>query len=347
MKVRQTLFRNPSVWSDKSGVALIMVLWVLAVLTVIALSFSFSVRVDTHSTMAFKEEAEKEFLAEAGIERGIAELFYRSANRDQRVIIEGMETWKADGTPYEVDADTGYYTVSIIDEAGKVDINTTPDIILRNLLRNLDIEPDAIDIIVDSIKDWKDGDDLHRLHGAESDYYMSLPNPYRAKDAPFDTLEELLHVRGVTSGILYGDRKTKGLMDFITVSARTDKINLNAAPGEVLTAIPGITPEIADEIINLRQVKEINFLQEVKGIHENRAVVIDHYAGTEGAGTFSIVSAGYKRNKKSGYGIKVVVSLTGDSSYEYLYYRKGVALFQDGKPSMSPLSGNQGSGEVL
>ena len=89
------------------------------------------------------------------------------------------------------------------------------------------------DIIVDSILDWKDADDLHRLNGAESDYYLSLPNPYRAKDANFDTLEELLLVRGVTPEILYGGGETKGIIQYLTLrpdSSFTINVNVAAAP---------------------------------------------------------------------------------------------------------------------
>ncbi|RJQ21556.1 MAG: hypothetical protein C4560_03630 [Nitrospiraceae bacterium] len=315
-------------WSDNHGIALIMVLWVLAILTVIALSFSFAVRVDTHSTMAFKEEVENKFLAEAGAARGVTEIFYRNANKGQRVILEGMETWRIDGKPYEVRTDAGYFTVSITDEAGKVDINMTPDIILRNLLGNLDLGPEHIDTIADSILDWKDPDELHRLHGAESDYYMSLPNPYGARNAPFETLEELLMVKGITPGILYGSRESRGLIEFITVNSRADRINLNSAPKEVLISVPGITSEIADEIMTLRQDREINYLLEIKGLSEQRYSLIEPYLGTEDSQVFTIVSAGHRNNKKAGYGITETIAVTGENSYDYLYYKKGTSVRQ-------------------
>ncbi len=298
-----------------------MVLWVLAILTVIALSFSFAVRVDNHSTRAFKEELEKEFLAEAGIERGLMELFYRESNKEQNIILEGMEVWRIDGTTYNIQTDNGFFTISITDESGKVDINTTPDIILRNLLGNLDVEPENIDIIVDSIMDWKDTDDLHRLHGAESDYYMSLSNPYKAKNAPFDTFEELLIVQGVTPEILYGNKDRKGLIDFITVNSGADGININTAQREVLISIPGITPETADKIIDMRQTSDITSLQDIVGSESYS--ISEPYISEEESDTFALVSAGYKSDKKSGFGIKAIVTIT-DDSYKYLYYKRGI-----------------------
>ncbi|MBI5050020.1 MAG: general secretion pathway protein GspK [Nitrospirae bacterium] len=308
---------------NKKGIALVMVLWVLAIMMVIVLSFSFAVRVETHSTLSFKEDAEKRFLAEAGIERGIMEVFYRNANKGQRTILEGMEVWNIDGKPYRVQTDNGFYTVSITDESGKVDINITPDVILRNLLINLGLELENVDTIVDSIMDWKDPDELHRLHGAESDYYMLLPNPYKVKNANFDTLEELLLVKGVTPGILHGTKEKKGIMNFLTVNSGTGAININAASREVLMAVPGITPEVADEIITQRQIKEISYFQEIKGIPEENYPLVEPYVTTEGAHTFAIESVGYKSNKKAGYGIKAIIVVIGNDKYNYLYYKRG------------------------
>lgn len=314
------------VLSCKKGIALVMVLWVLAILTVIVLSFSYAVRVETHSTLSFKELAEKKFLAEAGIERGIMELLYRNANQGQTTILEGMDVWKIDNTPYVIEADKGHYRVSISDESGKVDINRAPNVILRNLLRNLSLEFEDVDTIVDSMMDWKDADDLHRLHGAESDYYTHLPNPYKAKNVEFETLEELLLVRGITPGIFYGSEGKKGVIDFLTVNSGINKININAAPKEVLKAVPGITPEIADEIIDYRQTKAITTLLAIKGITDKNYPLIEPYFSTYSSNRFTIESFGYKGNKKAGYGIKAVVAIIDDNRYEYIYYKKGITI---------------------
>ena len=83
-------------------------------------------------------------------------------------------------------------------------MNLAPEVILRNLINSLDLPGEDKDLlvntIVDSILDWKDPDDFHRLQGAESDYYQSLPHPYKAKNGNFDTVEELILVKGVTAG---------------------------------------------------------------------------------------------------------------------------------------------------
>ena len=167
--------------NNQRGIALLTVLWVLTVLMVIVFSFSYMARTETLSTLSFKEGMEKRFLAEAGVQRGILELFYRKENLN-KVLTEDQMVWIVDGRPYSGQVGDGNYTIKIIDESGKLDINTAPELLLRNLLGALGIEGTTLDTIADSILDWRDKDDLHRLNGAESDYYLSLPNPYKAKN---------------------------------------------------------------------------------------------------------------------------------------------------------------------
>jgi general secretion pathway protein K len=310
---------------SENGIALLLVLWVLTVLMVIVLSFSLMARTETLSTLSFKEGLEKKFVAEAGIERGIMEIFYKKVYNNQTVLLEGTEVWKTDGSPYSIQAGNLQYTVSIIDESGKVDINAISDILLKNLLLNSGVRQEEADTIVDSIMDWRDPDDLHRLHGAESDYYMSLPNPYKAKDANFDTLEELLLVKGMTPEILYGDSKKKGIIDFLTINSKTSQININAAPKEVLTAIPGITPEFADTIIEYRNTKEITNLQEI-GIPEDANNLMAPYIKTGESNTFTIESVGHKGSEKGGYAIRATVTITGNNNYAYLYYKSPISI---------------------
>ncbi len=311
---------------SQSGIALLTVLWVLTVLMVIVFSFSYMARTETLSTLAFKEGIEKKFLAEAGVERGILELFYRRTNLN-KILLEGEEIWKVDGSPYSGQIGDGNYTVKIFDESGKLDINLAPELLLRNLIGSLGIEGTDLDTIVDSILDWKDKDDLHRLNGAESDYYQSLPNPYKAKNSDFETLEELLLVKGVTREILYGNGKQKGLIDLLTVYGKTNKININAAPKEVLMCIPGMTAEVADAIIAFRQTQEIKLI-DLATLLGTSQTLIQQFANISLNNIFSIESLGYKDRPQSGYAIRATVNLT-NNQYKILYYKTPVTLKQD------------------
>jgi general secretion pathway protein K len=109
----------------------------------------------------------------------------------------------------------------------------------------LEIDPLDGDVIVDSVIDWIDEDDLHQLNGAESDYYESLSPPYKAKNGPVDRVEELLLVRGVTKEIFDGTPTTEdsparpGFKDLLTTTS-SGSVNVNTASQTVLQALLGL-----------------------------------------------------------------------------------------------------------
>jgi general secretion pathway protein K len=306
-----------------------MVLWVLTILMVIVFSFSYLARTESFSSRAFKEGWENKFLAEAGIERAIMELFYRKQN-PQNLGEEEQEPWRIDGTEQVDTLGGGYYRVRLVDESGKIDLNLAPEVILRNLINSLNLPAEDKDLlvntIVDSILDWRDPDDFHRLQGAENDYYQSLPHPYKAKNGNFDTVEELILVKGVTPEILYGNDQKPGLVDFLTVQAKTNKINLNAAPQPVLLALPGMTPEIAEAVTAYRQDKEIQSLQEIAGLLGEAQAQLAPYVTVAAGNTFTLESRGYKKNGQAGYGIQAKVILEGNNQYRYLSYKNPVII---------------------
>lgn len=81
----------------------------------------------------------------------------------------------------------------------------------RTLLMAL---PGMTEYEADAIMDWIDEDDDPREYGAEYDYYQGLPSPYSPTNGPFNTVEELLLVRGVSPQLLFGaDVNRNGMVD--------------------------------------------------------------------------------------------------------------------------------------
>ena len=311
----------------ESGIALIIVLWIMALLIVTSLSFSVMARTEVFSTITFKEQMVNKYLAEAGMQRAIMEIFYRNANKNSQITFTGEEVYRIDGKFYYGEMNNGYYKFSLNDESGKININTMTDtsgIILDNLLVNSGIEKETADTIVDSILDWKDADDLTRLHGAESDYYMNLPNPYKAKNANFDNLEELLLVKGVTSEIIYGNGEKPGLINFITLYSNTSTININAAAPEVLKALPFMSDANVQQIIDYRNAD--NTKKDGTDIQAALAgdyAKISQYISTGDSNVYAIEVLGYKEkdNDKKGYPLKAIIMIEGSDRYRILYYQ--------------------------
>jgi len=318
---------------SQKGIALLIVLWVMMILMVTVLSLSVLTRAETFGTFAFKEGMEKKFLAEAGVERGIMEIVNRSVNKDQTVTLVGKELWKTDGTAYAVDmGDKRGYVVRLIDESGKISLNGLTDtsgVLLKNLLVNQGVSPEDADIIVDSVLDWKDTDDLHRLNGAESDYYLSLPNPYKAANAPFETLEALILVKGVTPEILYGTDKKRGIIHFLTLSLTLSKINVNTAAREVLAALPEMTAGMVDRIVELRSSATFRGIDDIKDIVGSSYAKMDPYLSFASAGTsegYTVEATGYKGEQNKGYSILAKVVFDKPPQYRYVYYKCPVEI---------------------
>lgn len=308
---------------SQRGIVLIMVMWILTIMIVIAFAFASMARTEVFSTLAFKESVENKFIAEGGIARGIVELVYRDKHRSDALTEEIAESWKIDGTPHEVEVGKGLCRIRLVSESGKVDINAVSEIVLRNLITNLGIkgrdgeEPDAI---VDAILDWKDGDDLVRLNGAEDAYYQSLPAPYAPKNANLESVEELLLVKGVSPAVLYGNGEKKGLFDFVTVYSGSGQINANAAPREVLMAVPGMTEDVADSIISFRETREIKTPQDLSEVLGGLASTMQAYLSYDAGTAFTIQAEGISPGKKAGHAIRAIVK-NENNKYKYIYYK--------------------------
>jgi general secretion pathway protein K len=260
--------------SNPRGVALIIVLWVVTILSVIVLEFCFAMRTEINITKNFKEEIQLYAIAEGGVQRAIAEMVYKSDPKIQQMrkaltgeeITADQKEWVADGRPYSLTFDQGVDELRIMSEAGKVNINTVSENTLRKIISQLGLEEETRDIVVDSILDWRDPDEFHRLNGAKSDYYQSLEEPYNCKNGNLDAIEELLLVRGVTPELFYGrkgNRKGKegvkvdqiGLKDIFSIFSPGERIDINSATLPVLRVILGIPKEISERILKAREEK--------------------------------------------------------------------------------------------
>ncbi|MEW6377080.1 MAG: hypothetical protein AB1502_14975 [Thermodesulfobacteriota bacterium] len=263
----------------EKGVALIMVLWVIAILSVVVLEFSFGMRTEANLTKNFKEEASLYALAEGGLQRAIVELIYRHDPRVQQKrramkkeeIPPEKEEWHTDGRPNTIAFSPGRCEIRVMGEDGKVNINTVSGAMLRRIIGNMGLEGEERDVVVDSILDWRDPDEFYRLNGAENEYYQSLPNPYDCKDGYLDSIEELLLVRGVTPDLFHGRRKKEedgksekiGLKDLFSIYASGEQIDINSASPLVMRMVLGIPKDVAQLLVKAREEKRFENQQDL------------------------------------------------------------------------------------
>lgn len=239
-----------SVVLKSKGFALMMTLWVLVLLTVLAMSFSFSTRRGSASTRNFKQDTQAHYLAVSAYEKVIA---YLMADKDLRVdFIDSEGNFHTDTEREPIagkrTVDGAELDIRITDEESRLNINFLNNPVLIRLFEHTGVPDDSIQEIVDSLADWKDPDNLHHLSGAEDEYYGALG--YSAKDRPLDVPEELLLIKGFTPDYLYGSEDITPLYPLITTWS--DGININTVSEELLKVL-GFTDMEIDAIITHRQ----------------------------------------------------------------------------------------------
>src|SRR5205823_12860753 len=128
-----------------------------------------------------------------------------------------------------------------------IDINTGQDQLIRGLLVASGVPDDEANRVLDAILDWRDPDDLKRPNGAEEPDYKAAGLPYKPANAPFQSIEELQLVLGMRPELY------RRIAPMITVFSRQPGVNTTLAAREVLLAIPGVTTEIVDQYLAIRE----------------------------------------------------------------------------------------------
>jgi general secretion pathway protein K len=241
---------NHASWSNRlrnrRGIALVLVLWVVLVLSLLISGFAFTMHVETQVTSYARKELKAEMLARSGIEVARMQLILHRRSPTESGFDAPNQEWATNELMYvDHELGDGIFNVKVTDEESKIPINTVSQAQLQHLMELLGVEPSDSDIIVDSILDWREAGDLTRLNGAKNDYYLSLSPPYRCKNALFDRVEELLLVRGVTPDLFHGTPATEkdpgqpGFADLFTTMP-TAAINVNSASSIVLQTMVGL-----------------------------------------------------------------------------------------------------------
>ncbi len=235
------------------GIALILVMCIVALIVAITLELNRASRLQVYEAANIRDGVTLQYVAKSGVYIG------RSALKEDDALVDSfLDDWaKAQELSLQSESlfDSGFFELKISDESGKIPVNkltvennfndSIREIFIRLLtLPDFGLNEEAANDIVDAIKDWIDGDDEITGFGAENNWYKGLDTPYACKNAPLDCVDELLMVKGITRGILYGVEGRMGIAPYLSVFG-TGKININTAPLPVLRAMSG---EITDEM---------------------------------------------------------------------------------------------------
>ncbi|SHE21355.1 general secretion pathway protein GspK [methanotrophic endosymbiont of Bathymodiolus puteoserpentis (Logatchev)] len=227
---------------SNKGLALIVVLWVITLLTIMASSFALTIQRESAIISGIKEKAEAQALAEAGINYAVVMLF--NTNAEQQ--------WQSTNSLYEVNYAGKNIRILIADESGKVNINYADKQQLLDLLNFAQVEEAQADSLSDAIIDWRDKDDLIGLNGAEEQQYKDAGLKYRPRNNLFNSVEELQMVLGMTPKIY------QQIEDMISVYTKKAAINPATASRSVLLTLPDATEALVDEYMQQRAENQRN-----------------------------------------------------------------------------------------
>ena len=268
---------------------LIGLLWCVALLSVVIISVLHTARMDLLTGKNFGDKIQARYLALAGIEKAEALLYKNALDRSHTGVNHTGELYDDASDFREVDYGRGTYSVlrrghgdeggdvvyGISDEESRLNINVADS---NELTQVQGLGSDTAAAIIG----W-------RTQGgtvADDDYYMSQNPPYHARGGAFETVRELLMVRGITPDLLFGrDVHQNGMLDDLadnpgdapkypdsvtdddlgwagmmtadsTVknvnASGSDRVNIQTADQNSLTSVQGITPAIARAIVSYR-----------------------------------------------------------------------------------------------
>ncbi|HPY40487.1 MAG TPA: type II secretion system protein GspK [Thiolinea sp.] len=235
---------KPSFLKER-GVALIMVLWMIMVMMTMAATLMYAVKTETQLVTYARSTAQARSFAEAAAHYSVMQLFLPPDKR-QLKIGGSPSTWTYQGYSAEI---------RVIGENGLIDINQANRELLTKVLKALGIVDQDAEKLLDAIEDFRDSDDLKHVNGAEDQDYKLAGLDYGAKDAPFERIEELQQVLGVTP-LIY-----QGLARYLSVNAHSDGVNPMLAPQHVLLLLADGDQAAVDEYIRQREEAEGAWVQ--------------------------------------------------------------------------------------
>lgn len=213
------------------GMALVIVLWVIALLGAIAAGHASNVHSETMLAMQHVESAKARALAEAGIHRAIFNLLLQNSENE----------WPVNGALQRLEFDDHAVGVAVRDATGLVDLNAADPGLLGALLATTGEDTLQQEKLVDAILDWRDADNLTHLHGAEDDDYRAAGLAWTARDAAFSSIDELRYIIGMTA------ERFVAIAPYLTVYSRRPGLNLEYASPFLIRALTGQTVDTASD----------------------------------------------------------------------------------------------------
>jgi len=231
------------------GLALILVLWSLMLLTAVAVSFGYAVRVETAVGSALSDQVRAEAVAASGVRRAIL-----------GVLTEDKEArWPVDGRVREIPWPDAVLRASVRSESAKIDLNHAPKELLMGLFTNLLPGSEAVaEALADAV--------IARREQVAAQAPAATPRrglptarpptaapaataPAAAGRLAFRSVDELAQLPGFTADGIWR------LRPYLTVHGGKAKVDAASADVEVLAAVPGVSRDAAVAFVRDRAAR--------------------------------------------------------------------------------------------
>lgn len=244
----------------EQGIALVLVLWIISLLTVLALGLTTTQRTESALTQNQLDGARFRAAAEAVINLTVLNLLSTPVET-----VPAEAVWVPDGMPRPLLFDGMALTVTLYNEGSRLDLNTATREQLATLIELAQGEEGfdeaARDAMADAILDWRDEDDLALLNGAEDGDYDAAGLTYGARDEPFQSVDELRQVLGMTRELY------QRLAPDLTVDNDGGGVDQQFASAAVLAVLQGLSLEDAQLYIEERNAAVVPGAEQVAAVN--------------------------------------------------------------------------------
>ena len=239
-----------------------MVMWVLLIVSLIVSTFAFEMQLEARLISAQRKRFKADQLALAGVELAKAMLAFEKDPVDPDDVVyddpyRSKASSIAKGIPVDFTEEIGDGTLTLhIDfEEGRRNIHKLSAEEWHEIFDQAGIPNVEWDSMLGALTDWEDENDLSQLNGAEKDDWFYREKGYEPKNAPIDTVDELLLIKGWEKEYLYGtgtnenvETPIRGIAGQLTTWGN-GKINPNTTQ-EVLNSIPNLSEGTIDAIMD-------------------------------------------------------------------------------------------------
>lgn len=224
----------------QSGGALILVLVLLSVLSVVAIESLRRAQIEVESAGVHVAGIQCRELCESGL-RLAALLLDRDLDRNSHDAPSDL--WATYFDDLDEDAairfETGEIHLEISPEDGRLPVSMLTTETGRRVMERLltsppyGLEQEPARRLAEAVRDWIDADEEGEF---ERSAYAAAESPYRPRNGPMESVDELLLVLGMPRELFHGAEGVPGLRELFTVHG-SGKVNINTASPLILMAL--------------------------------------------------------------------------------------------------------------